>query len=348
MNIIIQYKLSNNIDSGFSIKKYEEAYNHNKNYIEMIQLKQKKRAELNKKKAQKEKRKQAVKFKQDFDAKYEITEDNVLRYLQFQNPNIEFLTEDDMTGFMNNYINYRQGKLVYNYPFRDNSIKDQSIYWVGMCDCGCYRVVQGARVKDWNSCGCCDDGKKYLNRKIGHLTCIDYRQQLTGKHSRTLRLKCECDCGNIVIMKPSEFEHNLNGCCHKNCKYAILQREEAYKNQGENFKPIFYKGTNVGKIGRTKTNKNNSSGYLGVYYNAQMDKYLAYIVFQGKREDLGYYEDAETAYKVRMSAQNILHAKFLDEIEDSNFVQNNEHLADLLFRVKLKLSKNIDKMKADD
>lgn len=343
--VINRYKLENNIDMGFTYKQYEEVYEKNK-AKEAIMLKKKKLSNDNYIKTKKAKRQiQIAKLNEDYDKKLLVTEQNVVDYLK-SNKNFEFLPEDYVSSNMKDYHNYRIGSLVYNHPYRDKSIKDSSIYWVGMCDCGNYRVTQGGRIQDYTSCSSCEKPEhNFIGEKPHHLECIDQKYVISGKHSKSLKLKCKCDCGNVIILSPTQFLQPTKVYCHRFCKLAIENREKVFANQGEHFKPIFYKGTNVGKVGRKAPNSNSSTGYLGVYYVAQMNKYLAYLTFQGKREDLGYYDTPELAYKVRLAAQNIAQARFISEINDTDFIQDNPYLEKLLNRVKIKLLNNLNENK---
>lgn len=47
----------------------------------------------------------------------------------------------------------------------------------------------------------------------------------------------------------------------------------------------------------------NRSGCIGVFYHKQYKKWWAYISYQGKRENLGYFKDYEQAVKVRKDAE---------------------------------------------
>ncbi len=44
---------------------------------------------------------------------------------------------------------------------------------------------------------------------------------------------------------------------------------------------------------------NNTSGYRGVYWNKQRQKWMAYSRYKGKMKGLGYFDDPKAAAKVR-------------------------------------------------
>lgn len=336
VSIICMYKLQTNCDIGFTMKRYEDAYNKKLQFEKILEQKQQMK-EQRKQSAKERKlaKRQPVVLNEDFDKKLLINEKNIINYIKTTHNNVKFLKESDLSKMAKNLYNYRYGKLIYNHPFINNDIKDMSVYWIGMCDCGNYRVTQAGRIKDYTSCGRCDEPEHiYIGEKYGHLTCIDQKYVLAGKHSLKLQLKCKCDCGSVIILNPLEFSNDTKHYCNKKCKYAIKHRSEIGNQNGKNIKSVFYKNTNVGKLGRISSNSNSSTGYLGVTFLPKLGKYMAYITFQHKPEVLGYYDKPETAYKVRVEAQNMLHKQFLGELDENDFVHDNIYLQKLLNKVK--------------
>lgn len=96
---------------------------------------------------------------------------------------------------------------------------------------------------------------------------------------------------------------------------------------------VFYKGTNIYKLNKkdeTDINHNNTSGYLGVWYDKNNKRYLAYITFRGKRYDLGFYNTASYASRVRQQAQAILYKDYAKVVKDDEFIKNNKYLSRLV------------------
>lgn len=58
---------------------------------------------------------------------------------------------------------------------------------------------------------------------------------------------------------------------------------------------------------KRKAQSNNKTGYLGVSYAKNVNKYNAQICVNGKSKSLGYYSSAEEAYKVYINAKQTLH-----------------------------------------
>lgn len=234
--------------------------------------------------------------------------------------------------WVNDLKNQRNGKLVAHFPFRNNSIKDPSIYWLCKCDCGSFIMCRADRFRNTPHCGC-EDIKNYVGEKHGHITCISQSTTVSDTGYRTVRIEAKCDCGRKFKTTPSKYLNQ--NCCGMKCPYKMS--EEDKKANGERMKEIFYKGTNLAKVGRDKPNRNSTTGYLGVTYMENSKKYMAYITFQGKREDLGLYPTADQAAYVRSIAQDMLHAEYLNEIKEDDFVKNNEYLSALAVKVRNKL-----------
>ena len=61
-----------------------------------------------------------------------------------------------------------------------------------------------------------------------------------------------------------------------------------------------------------KRPKNNTSGYKGVTWAKDKEKWCAQIVFKGKRYYLGYYEKKEEAVEARKEAEEKLFGTYLN------------------------------------
>ena len=88
-------------------------------------------------------------------------------------------------------------------------------YFRCKCDCGNYRDVQWSNLRTGKvqSCGCLSKDynesrvNNLLNQKFGRLTVIDSAPPRNNKN-KTRMWKCQCECGNIVIVDES---HLLDG-----------------------------------------------------------------------------------------------------------------------------------------
>lgn len=340
--VIMRYKVDLNIDKGFTMKRYEDLFDVNQKYENALRQKRLVREQAKiravDRKLKKEKTKIAITKKEDFNKDLIPTEENIIKYLQ-KNHDITFVKEEQLKkGFCNDLTNQKVGKLTYHTPFKINSIKDPSIYWVGTCDCGNFRIIQGGRVNEYSCCPACERKEENLvGKKFGHLEVIEQKYLLSGKRSLELYYKCKCDCGSTVILRQGDFSTRTN--CGKQCKYAIEARHKLGKENTKNILNIFKKETNITKLGKTESNANSSTGYLGVTLIPATGKYMAYITFQKKTELLGSYATPEQAYSVRLSAQNILHKAFIEDLENDEFIKKNKYLRRFLDKVKRSLQK---------
>lgn len=106
-----------------------------------------------------------------------------------------------------NEIGNRYGKLTV--IARDHSDKN-GIYWKCKCDCGNECIVRGSHLRSGHttSCGCVHGGgpqiKDLLGCRFGNLTVIEY----AGQKNNRAWWKCQCDCGNIVIVRS---DHLIGG-----------------------------------------------------------------------------------------------------------------------------------------
>jgi hypothetical protein len=60
----------------------------------------------------------------------------------------------------------------------------------------------------------------------------------------------------------------------------------------------------------SKTQSNNTSGFRGVSFQKNVNKWFAYINYQGKRIPLGYFNSSSEAAKVRNRKANKLFGEF--------------------------------------
>lgn len=63
---------------------------------------------------------------------------------------------------------------------------------------------------------------------------------------------------------------------------------------------------------------NNKTGITGVCWDNRVNKWRAYINFNGKRKELGLYKDKEDAIKARKEAEIIYHKEFMPIMEGNN------------------------------
>lgn len=77
-------------------------------------------------------------------------------------------------------------------------------------------------------------------------------------------------------------------------------------NRDDNLRPV---STFDSAINR-KTRVNNKSGCKGIYACKIMKQWRVYIYYDGKRLNLGWFRDLESAKRIRKAAEAIFHGEF--------------------------------------
>jgi hypothetical protein len=72
--------------------------------------------------------------------------------------------------------------------------------------------------------------------------------------------------------------------------------------------------------------KNNSSGYVGVYYDKRCNKWTAKIGHEGKLKNLGIFDKKEDALKVRLKAVQKYHGEYASKREKDLIINMNKIL----------------------
>lgn len=118
---------------------------------------------------------------------------------------------------------------------------------------------------------------------------------------------CECECGNLVKKSGrilSRGEVHSCGCLRAE---QISSQIKLINMENRLFAK---KGTDVRTLNQ-KLAKNNTSGYKGVIWCKDRDRWRAYITFQRKHYSLGSYSDIKDAAQARKIAEEKLHGDFL-------------------------------------
>lgn len=201
--------------------------------------------------------------------------------------------------------------------------QDGSVLWNCRCDCGNLVRLTSWQFRKATSCGCY---RKVKDRKYntyeehgvctlifdtkGNYTIVDtkllpelkkyywfkdnygYFVSVTRKHGKAVRLH------NFVFGNISDgFEVD-----HKNRK--------KYDNRRCNLRQATRAENNINH----GLNKANTSGYVGVSYMKQRNKYRAYITVNGKQISLGLHDSPEEAYQVRLEAERKYFGEFSSQL----------------------------------
>lgn len=206
----------------------------------------------------------------------------------------------------------RVGKLLLVERKRENN----RTYYLCKCDCGNEKWIRADGLTKKNktsSCGCLAEKTKFKakdlsGKRFGRLVALEPTEE-RDKSSETVIWRCKCDCGNTKNIS----SYLLTSGRVRSC--GCLQKEWA-KKQGNNIGDMFVKNyikneTNIKAISRIKPMSHNTSGYSGVKWDKEREKWIAEIRFKNKIYYLGRYKDKQEAIKVRKEAEGKLHKEFL-------------------------------------
>lgn len=194
---------------------------------------------------------------------------------------------------------------VVNNPVRKEYKGKSVLYWECTCECGktfcsTYTNITSGKVQ---SCGCFQ--KKYQREKhlgkgkisvgeiFGLLKVVDTK---IGDNGKTQYI-CICECGNTITLSGSHLVKRYScGCMSKDYIPNTDVKAESFTHFG-------------------KKTKRNTSGYVGVSWKTDKQKWQARIYFNGKYKHLGYFDKKEDAIKARKEAENDLYSKYSDVID---------------------------------
>lgn len=122
---------------------------------------------------------------------------------------------------------------------------------------------------------------------------------------------CKCECGKVCTV----LSYNLTKTYKPTRSCGCLRSETSKKNLAVNtihnnpVNKVF--GTVFNKIENNTVNKNNKTGYRGVYYIENSGKYKAYIGLHRKLYHLGIFKTIEEAVEARREAEEEMYAPLI-------------------------------------
>lgn len=196
----------------------------------------------------------------------------------------------------------------------------KKLYWKCKCECGTifYATKTHIKTEKIKSCGCFQkqyqrdkhlgNGRISIGDVFGLLKVIDVE---IGQDKRTQYI-CECKCGNTITLSGSHLvKRHSCGCMSKDYIPNTNIKVESFTHLG-------------------KKSKRNTSGYTGVSWRTDKQKWQASIYFNGKYKHLGYFDRKEDAIEARKGAENDLYSKYSDVIDGmtnkNNAFTKNEDL----------------------
>lgn len=160
------------------------------------------------------------------------------------------------------------------------------------CECGGTCEVFASNLKSGHtkSCGCLKQ-KNVINRQFGKLTVLSEKRKNISGQKRTF-LVCLCECQNIIeVRKDSVLSGQTTSCgCARDISPGMRE--------------TFVGGSQPIKIGAMTAS--NKSGIVGVNWDKSRGKWQASIRFQGKKYNLGRFDQIADAVKTRAKAEAIV------------------------------------------
>lgn len=177
-----------------------------------------------------------------------------------------------------------------------------SVIWLCRCDCG--KEVHAAASQMTNglkkSCGCLGNPplKDFIGQRFGNLCVTGYGGKRAGMH----RWECICDCGNTTLVGQTLLQNGKTKSC------GCLQAKIVLKNMK------YVDGTSVTRLESVGKHliSTNTSGYNGVYYDRENQKWVAKIGFKRKNYHLGSYKNIQDAIDARKKAEERIYGEFLE------------------------------------
>lgn len=196
-----------------------------------------------------------------------------------------------------------------------------AVIWKCKCQCGNDEVYASrANLEQGytSSCGCLKSEivskisketkpKDIKGQKFGRLTALESTDKRDNGY---VVWQCICECDNETYVNIHNLVSGNTLSC--GCLNSEIAKENAVKNISKHKENNYVAGTRLDFIKSNKPNKNNTTGYKGVYLRKKDGKYTAQIEFQGKRYFLGSYNTKEEAAEVRKEAEQKLYGDFLE------------------------------------
>ena len=131
-------------------------------------------------------------------------------------------------------------------------------------------------------------------QKFGLLTAVYPTER--RDHRGSVYWHCVCECGNEIDVSAGALMDGNNrscGCLKDKNQKQIAQRRHLVD------------GTCVEVLEKRKKRRDNESGFRGVFYLKNSNRYRVDIGFKGKRYYVGLFEDYDEAVQARLEAENL-------------------------------------------
>lgn len=187
--------------------------------------------------------------------------------------------------------------------------KYSCVHWTCQCDCGNIIDVAANNLKRGHTVSCgCKRVLPYIGKKFGNLTVLEKTNEFVQHGSTKSPLwKCQCDCGNIVLVRLDSLTSGTTQSCGCLIEGKIEKMREAAG---------YVQGTQLSRICNISESSANTSGVVGVYLEKRTGKWRARLTFKGIRYNLGTHSRFEDAVAARKEAERIVFGGFLESLEN--------------------------------
>ncbi len=208
--------------------------------------------------------------------------------------------------------------------------------WLCKCTCGRLSLVQTGSLQSGSikSCGCLHIEQA---RQAGLNSKRENRYEIQNDYVVGFTRKGEpfyFDIEFLERVKPYCWYKANNGYIETRVRYSrnnariillhrlITDTPDGFVVDHINHKPEDNRLCNLRVVSRSENNvnkvirSNNSSGFTGVSWNRQVNKWNAYIKYKGQKNNLGYYERKEAAIAARKAAEE----KYFGQFSYSNSI----------------------------
>ena len=151
-----------------------------------------------------------------------------------------------------------------------------------------------------------------VGQRFGRLTVLE---RIGSNGGRYVYWRCKCDCGNIVDVATRGLRSSGTVSCGCN------RREKSRKNlsaESINEKLERFDGCNFSRLRSSKPQKNNTTGYRGVW-QMPSGRYYTAVYYKGKQYHAkGTFDRAEDAYNAAEKLREELFARYKLETDISS------------------------------
>lgn len=158
-------------------------------------------------------------------------------------------------------------------------------------------------------CPMCARLSVHPGERYGSLTAIKFVEYKETAGTKKSIWRFRCDCGKEIDAKAILVKGGDITSC--GCKRSERAREvgiDAAQKSGQ-----LVENTYLARLKDNSVQKNNTSGYRGVYFNSKLQKYVAQIYFKGKQIIIGTFDNPAEASEAYQVAKAELHGGLLEK-----------------------------------